>query len=165
MRSLIDIFLPIIFLCFINSTLVMLSGKRFGRCIPISMIGVVLVLYISQFAFHTFNVGYVVISVWACTSVIVLGVNRKNILTIKSNYFSFGFYVFICEAIIFVFLDFHRSFTAWDELSHWGMMSKELLRLDDWYSIPDSRLLVHQDYPPFVSIFEMFWCKMSGGGL
>lgn len=166
MNSLIVTFLPVILLCLCNGTLVVLSGKKFGKCIPVSMISVVLILYISQFIFHTFNVGYVLIIIWACAFAILLVMNKRNLPGggIKSNYFSFGFYTYICAACIFFVLDFHRSFAMWDEFSHWGMMSKELLRLDNWYSIPESRLLIHWDYPPFGSIFEMFWCKLSGNG-
>lgn len=79
MNSLIVTFLPVILLCLCNGTLVVLSGKKFGKCIPVSMISVVLILYISQFIFHTFNVGYVLIIIWACAFAILLVMNKRNL--------------------------------------------------------------------------------------
>ena len=60
-------------------------------------------------------------------------------------------------------IDYGRHFTHWDELMHWGKMTQEMLRLDKFYTDPASELLVHKYYPPGVPIFEMLWCRMSGG--
>jgi hypothetical protein len=44
------------------------------------------------------------------------------------------------------------------------MLTKEMLRMDTWYSEEGTRLLVHLDYPPFASIFEMISCKFGAWG-
>lgn len=60
-------------------------------------------------------------------------------------------------------MDYGRFLSTWDEYSHWGKMVKEMLRIDRFYSEPQSNLLVHKDYPPFAVVFEMFWCRLSLG--
>lgn len=61
------------------------------------------------------------------------------------------------------FFDFNRGFTHWDEMSHWGPMVKENLRLNQLYSVAESKLQAHKDYPPVVAFFETSWSNLCGG--
>lgn len=64
----------------------------------------------------------------------------------------------------FIFLfDYNRGFTHWDEMSHWGPMVKENLRLNQLYSTAESKLQAHKDYPPMIALFETAWCRVCGG--
>ena len=147
---------------FYTGTMVMVSKKKFGECIPVALLSMTLVMYYTKFLSGTFRVGYVLIVLIALMFPILIYVSKEKEL-FESNYFSAGFWGFIFIFGIFCILDYGRYFRAWDELSHWGMMTKEMLRLDDWYTVDASRLLVHKDYPPFMSLFEMLFCKFSGG--
>lgn len=80
-----------------------------------------------------------------------------------SNYFTFGFFLFIVLYCLVYALDLYRSFTIWDEFSHWGVMVKEMLRLDTFYSDPASSLSIHKDYPPILCIFQYLYCQLIGG--
>ncbi len=82
--------------------------------------------------------------------------------TVGENYLSNGFYAFIALFVFFGVLDFGRHFWAWDEFDHWGVMVKEILRLDDFYSIERANLFRHKDYPPFSSLFLSLWCMLRG---
>lgn len=119
-----------------------------------------LILYISQMVFASFQPGMAVLLFVTISVIPAMIVYRRRV---KVVLFTNGLSCFLIAAVIFAILDYHRSFTQWDELSHWGMMTKEMLCLDNWYSVPTSRLLVHKDYPPFVSIIEMLGCKLAGG--
>jgi len=70
-------------------------------------------------------------------------------------------FVFV-YSLVFIF-DFDRGFTHWDEMSHWGPMVKETLRLNQLYSVEASKLGFHKDYPPVIALFESMWCMLSGG--
>lgn len=153
----------ILFIICFSGTMVSITKQKFGRCLPVSLLSMPLILYFTQFIFKTFSVGYIIILVFAAAFFLLLVINRKNTDLLRENMFSNGFWCFIALAVMFCILDCNRSFSEWDELSHWGMMTKEMLRLDTWYSEPASRLLVHKEYPPFVSLFEMMWCKLAGG--
>lgn len=71
--------------------------------------------------------------------------------------------MFLAICLFFMVMDYGRWLSEWDEYSHWGKMVKEMFRIDGFYSEPQSNLLVHKDYPPFAAIFELLWCKFSGG--
>lgn len=153
-----------IFMCAFNGTIVFVSKKKFGRCMPVSMMLMTVILYYSQFLFHTFDVGYYVI--WIISGLFVLCILHElkyKSKEFKKNYFTEGFCCFWIIVSIFIVIDWHEVINDWDELAHWGVMTKELLRLDDWYSVETSRLMIHRDYPPFVSLFEMLWCRLRGG--
>lgn len=158
----IGLLLVFLIICFYTGTLVMLSKKKFGECIPVALLSMTLIMYYTQFLFGTFKIGYVLIVLIALMLPILIYMSKERHL-FRKNYFSVGFWGFIFILGMFCILDYGRYFRAWDELSHWGMMTKEMLRLDDWYTVDASRLLVHKDYPPFLSIFEMLFCKFSGG--
>lgn len=68
----------------------------------------------------------------------------------------------ILYTIVF-FFDLSRGFTHWDEMSHWGPMVKENLRLNQLYSVEASKLQAHKDYPPVKALFEAAWSHLCGG--
>lgn len=153
--------IPFIFLILSNYSLSILSKKTFGRCMPLTIIIIMAMLFFSQLFFHTFNFGYYSLALFGILSIPLFLRYRKktdNELLIPKGLFVF---LGIC---LFVFIwDFNRSFAIFDEYYFWGPMVKESLRLDAFYSSPDSVILLHKDYPPFITLFEMFWCKISGG--
>lgn len=142
----------------------MFSKQKFGESLPLTLLSIPLVLYFSQFLFGTFDVGFIFVIVFSLSSIpIFLLWNRKNIRVFVNDFFSVGFVAFFINYSFFSVMDYKRYFVKWDEFSHWGMMVKEMLRLDSFYYVEQSRLLVHKDYPPFMSLYEMFVCKVFGG--
>lgn len=162
MASATLIFFPFIFFCLLNVWMVYLSKRAFGICIPVTLMTSTLIIYISQLVFDTFNVGFYVLLFIAGTSTCLIIFRRKDGL-LKSNYFSWGFFSFLVIYILFAVIDYGRHYWFWDELSHWGKMVKEMIRIDRFYSDHVSQLLAHKEYPPFAAIFEMLWCRLSGG--
>lgn len=152
--------IPFVVFALINCWVIFGSKKSFGITLPATLTGTTLVIYFSQLIFHTFNIG-----IWLCigtaaAALILLVVRRKDHDFI-SQCFSDGFFVFLAICLIFLILDSGRWLSTWDEYSHWGKMVKEMLRIDRFYSEPQSNLLAHKDYPPFVAVFEMLWCRLS----
>lgn len=160
-----SLILPFFFLVGLNFFTISLTKKKFGHCLPVTMIGVVLVVYFSQMLFHSFRYGMIVVMIAAAVGCILFFVylGRKKTDEIKELFFSNGFWVFIVIYAFYVVVDYNRSFLLFDEFYHWGTMVKESIRLDSFYSVPDSNLWIHKDYPPFMTIFEYIWCKIGGG--
>ena len=162
MKELIYYVVPVLVFALINFWVVFAGKKTFGISLPATLIGAAVVTYLGQLVFHTFSVGF-----WAC---LALAVSAVGLLIVKrkdkdfmARCFSEGFVVFIILCLFFLVLDFRRYFSSWDELSHWGKMVKEMIRLDRFYSEPQSNLLVHKEYPPLAGLFEMLWCRFTGG--
>lgn len=156
------IMIPFVILALTNCWVVFWNKKSFGISLPATLTGTVLLTYFSQLLFHTFNIGIYVCLAAAVSAVILLILRRKD-RDFISRCFSEGFFVFLAICLFFLVMDYGRWFSEWDEYSHWGKMVKEMFRLDRFYSEPQSDLLVHKDYPPFAVIFEMLWCRFSGG--
>ena len=152
----------ILIICGFTGSICALSRKKFGECLPLTQLIIPIVLFFSQFLFHTFNVGYGFIIMVSVLFVPLYFIFEKK-SNIRNNFFTNGLWIFLIIVVFFCILDYRRYFSLWDELSHWGMMTKEMLRLDNWYSVEESRLLAHKDYPPFISLYEMFFCKIYGG--
>lgn len=129
---------------------------------PVTLLLSALILYFCQFAFGSFKPGYVLILVCLLCSAALIVLKRKDAGFLEL-YLSNGFWAFIVLGVIFFIADYNRHFSYWDELSHWGKMIKEMMRLDAFYSVPESNLLPHKEYPPLISLFEMLWCQLSGG--
>lgn len=97
--------------------------------------------FFSQAIFKTFKVGLIINLLFALSFFMMLMINikrKKNMAILKKNFFSKGFYVFVVIYICIFIFDFNRTMTMWDEFSHWGLM-------------------VHKDYPPILSLFELFY--------
>ena len=161
----ISFLLPLIVILLSNATTVYIFKKSFGKTLIFTLLLFSFPLFISGLIFNSFKIGYILNILYSISIIPFLIKNRKNtnlIMNFKSNYFSMGFFAFIAIYLFVFIYDFNRSFTMWDEKSHWGVMLKEMLRLDNFYSIDESTLMVHKDYPPILQLFELFWIKLSG---
>ena len=149
---------PFVIFALINCWVVFGNKKSFGVSLPATLTGTVLLTYFSQLLFHTFDIGIYVCMAVAVSAVILLILRRKDGDFI-SRCFSEGFFVFLAICLFFLVMDYGRWLSEWDEYSHWGKMVRERFRIDRFYSEPQS----NKDYPPFAVIFEMLWCRFSGG--
>ena len=163
MSYIISFILPIIYILFFTYSLSMVFKTKFEYSLPFTFILSGLSLFISLFVFKTIYVGFILCILFSLIFPIHLYRNKYSLQEIKDKYLTNGVIAFICLYIIVYLYDLNRSFTRWDELSHWGKMVKEIIRLDNFYSIEASHLLVHKDYPPIFSLMESFYILISGG--
>lgn len=157
-----NLIFPLIYILLFNASLVIITKKTFGRVLPLTFFISILSIFLSGIVFNTFNIGIVLNYIFCTLPIICLIFKRQLLKPFLKNYFTNGFFIFIILFLITLFFDLNRSFTRWDEFSHWGEMVKEMFRLDKLYCINDSVLQVHKDYPPIVSIFELLWIKLAG---
>ena len=145
-----------------TGTFVAVTKQRFGRCFPAALLTMPMILYVSQFVTGSFRPGYVAILCIAVAFLPLLAFSRQKGALLR-NMLGAGFIASLIAVLFFIVVDHNRYFTMWDEFSHWGVMVKEMMRLDAWYAEPAGRLMVHHEYPPFLSLFEMLWCHFTGG--
>ncbi len=160
-------FIAALFFCFYAISLAVLFKKQFTNCLPMGFFLSSLIMMLSAFVFKTFNIGYIINIVISLSFIIIIPVKlmlkKIKVKDLKELILTKGFYAYIlCSIFIFIY-DLNRKFSAWDEFSHWGVMIKEMLRLDNFYSIKESTLLVHKDYPPIIQVYELLFIKLSGG--
>ena len=152
---------PLIYIICFTETLMLIMKTKFERTLPLTFIISAIMLFISGFLFKTFYVGFIFCIIFSLGFPIYLIKNRKKI-DIKKQYITPGFIAFIIIYLFIFIFDFNRFFTRWDELSHWGKMVKEMFKLDKFYVVNNSNLLAHKDYPPIMSLLQLFYTYLCG---
>ncbi|MDL2225389.1 hypothetical protein LJC20_04205 [Eubacteriales bacterium OttesenSCG-928-M02] len=156
---------PFLFLCGFSATMVTITGKRFELVLPVSIMCAAIILFFSGL-FGTLIPGYYVVYLCAAAAPVILCVKKimkRDIGSFFASFFTPGFVVFVIVYIFLFVFTYFKTFTVWDEFSHWGPMVKETLRLNQFYSVAESSLMVHKNYPPMVSLIQALWCKLAGG--
>lgn len=158
-----SLIIPYIWIFTATLVLILLTKRKFEIVLPLTFIIGIFLFYISGI------LGNIHLGLYfcCCFSFIAVPLVYKERSSLKAlcvnNIFTMGWFVF---TIFYIFLNFYHRYTAfstWDEFQHWGPMIKETLRLNNFYSIPDSTLQMHKDYPPFVTLLQVLWCKLCGG--
>jgi hypothetical protein len=137
--------------------------NKFEHDIPLTFIISSIIMYVSLYTFKNIYVGLVLNILICLIFPIYLIKNKYSFKDIKDKYLTNGVICFLVLYLIVYLYDLNRFFTRWDELSHWGKMVKEIFRLNNFYSVNESHLLVHKDYPPMFSLMETMFTFISAG--
>ena len=152
---------PYLFIVFLTGCFILVCRRKFEILLPAALMSSALIVYIfALFGFLVQGVWFVILISLGFPVLIII---KKNSLEYKELFFSNGFYLFSLLYVSIYVLNFDRGFNSWDEVSHWGPMVYEMTRLGKLYSVEDSMLSVHKDYPPIFPVFEYIWCFLSGG--
>ena len=157
----ISLVCPLFFILGITLINSIIFKEKFERVLVVGILEVVMVTYL--FGFLDMRVG-----LWICIILAFLSIplyiysKKKNGYSLEELFFTDLFFSFLfLFAIIFVW-NIGKRFCRWDEFSHWGMMAKEMFRLDKYYFLDESVLEYHKEYPPFTTILQYIWCKLCG---
>ncbi len=155
---------PLIFLILASSFVCMVSRRPFGIVLPAVCLSIPAVLFFTQFLFRSFLPGTILLLLPAAAALPLYLAAKPEVRAARRNHIiSPGFYTLLAVWVIFLVIDMRRNLVKWDELMTWGMMVKEMLRTDRFYTEPVSNLLRHKDYPPFMGLLQLFWCRLCGG--
>lgn len=107
--------------------------------------------------------GYIVIiAASIIPTTVVLVKNRKN-LKQELKLLRAPSFILICAVFLLLgIINFGRGFHAWDDFMHWGPFAKETYRNLELYNSESSLVEVHRDYPPIITLYEVFWQIVSG---
>ena len=158
MLSIVIPFLFFIGICLTNS---ILFRQKFEQLLPVCFMECTVILYVSGF----FNLK---LGIWICILLAFLSIplliNSKNNkkYSFKDSFFTDFFWVFLILYLFVFVLNIGKTFSRWDEFSHWGVMAKEMFRLNKYYYVDEAQLICHKDYPPFTTLLEYLWCHLCG---
>lgn len=153
-----SIFPPILYYLSISFSLTYWYKKELGKVIPLAFFIGTLGLY-GFGLFDQLKLGLYLLGFINVGSLVLVYVHSKGR---NPYFFNTTLLVFFLLVGVVVYMNPQRYFYQWDEFSHWGMMVKELVRLDQFYSVNASHLVAHKDYPPMIPLFEYVWLKLSG---
>lgn len=154
----ISFVVPLLFLIGATITNSILFTKKFEHILPFSMIECTLILYLS--GFFNLRIGFILCILLCISSLPLLIIAKKY--SLKEFLFTDFFWIFLILYSILFALNLGKTLSHWDEFSHWGVMAKELVRLDKYYYLEESPLLRHKDYPPFTTLLQYLWCNLCG---
>lgn len=148
----------------ISSLLILLTKKKFECVIPFAYIFGVFILYIFAY-FNQLRLGYYVSLLIGLVSVVCVIYKSVKDIEFKENFLSrfltMGLFAYLI-LLVYAFALYHnKGFEACDEFMHWGTMVRETFRLNGFYSLPESILRTHKDYPPFFCLLETLWCLFA----
>ena len=140
-------------------TISLLSKKEFGKCLPNSFISIILFLFIGGLL-NDLRYGFIISIIFIVISLLI---KFKELKTYNYSKLFFTPAFFIYSILFIVVIIYHKNTTLsnFDEFSHWGVMTKEMFRLNKFYCVNESNLMVHKSYTPFFSLIEYLYCKFN----
>ena len=162
MSYIISFILPLIYILLYTFSLKVIFKNKFEYNLPLTFIISAIIMYVSLYTFKSIYIGLIINLLICLIFPIYLIKNKYNFKRIKDEFLTNGLICFLTLYLIVYLYDLNRMYTRWDELSHWGKMVKEILRLDNFYSVNASYLLPHKDYPPMFSLMEVFYTLING---
>ena len=159
-------FLSLFWILSISGLLTIVFKRKFEMVCTISILFGALILYFFGFISHI-SWGFYFTFVFVLLFYLIIGKwiikkEKEKLIEFKDNFFGFGVIWFILFAIYCFFLYKYTGFSNCDEFTHWGPMLKETIRLDGFYSMDESKLIMHKDYPPFFTLIEALFMGFNG---
>ncbi len=152
------IILPFLTITFFNILLMQLSKKSFGRLLPLSIIFIGIFSLITSL-FNNIFVGYLLYCGFSLFGLIIAIKHHKELF---NNNFYLTLLLFILFYIFVTYININKQIFAWDDFTHWAYMVKDMYRTNNLYTSSISTLIYHRDYPPLVSLIELFWIWIKG---
>lgn len=137
------------------------TRHRFEEILPISAMGIVLILFLTGILGIPLSAGAVLVIV----SYLVLGVGglfwhirregKGTVSLLKEKMLTPAFVVFLVIFFSLSFFDRGKLATGWDEFTHWIDCVKTMVIVDDFVTNPESGSAFN-NYPPSMALFQFF---------
>ena len=144
-----------------TSLLCIITNKKFGECLPFSFIISALIVYIGGFL-NDLRIGLIILLILPFVLIVLLFLKKKvNHKEYLKLIITPAFFVYIILSILIFIYHRYTTLNNFDEFAHWGVMIKEMFRLNKFYCVNESNLIAHKDYPPFLTIIQYIFLKLS----
>ena len=135
-------------------------GRKFEEILPITCMGIVLVLFLFGAAGILSAGVYVLLLAALCFWAyglwrLVRGGGKQLIKSMITP----GFAVFCMLFALLVLGDYGMLSTGWDDFSHWQLCVRKMMVLEDFAANPASGIY-YQSYPPAMALFQYFCQKL-----
>lgn len=156
-----SVIIPYLYIVFISTSLSVYLKKSMAFSIPISLIGIsILIMVFGYFGDTRVSIYFAIVF-----SVFIIFKNRKFIsLDSIKIFINSNFIPLFCFAVLFLYLSFYHkdsAFWVWDEFSHWGPMVKGMFENNKLYPYLDINN-AHRTYPPLFQNIEYLFNYLSG---
>lgn len=144
----------------ISSIFAFLFNKKIGLFIPLSIMIIVLTYYLVGLLFNSFYFVKYLLLFYVLVGIVFvvkqLNKNTYNIIFTNGLLLLFIIYVFV-----FIYC-YKYKIAYFDEFYHWSPMVRSMFINNKLYSVCGIQGGAHIEYPPFLSLVELFYCQLYG---
>ena len=150
----------------ISSAIAIIQKTRIEKTIPITIILMPLIVYISGICGNLF-IGIIMIKIVFTLSLflliykIIIGIKKKEMSKITKNILTPGLLVYILLFIIFLIYNKQRIFQDLDEFNHWAVIIKDMF-INNKYSMGANAIIEYNEYPPFTATLQYIFLQFRG---
>lgn len=157
--------IPIIIILTYASMLAITLKKRIEQTIPISVVEIVLIIYLTGML-DNLKLGVQIIELMAIFQIAILLyllIKEKETIKIKENLeriLTPGLVIYVILYIILMFINNNRIFGEHDEFTHWAVIIKNMF-LYNTYGTNAQSIVEFNEYPPFTAIFQYLFLAVN----
>lgn len=136
-------------------------GKRFEECMPVQLLGIVILLYLFGLGgFVKSGVYFILIA----SALLLIGstvrcIKNSERRTILHCFFTPGFFIFTLLYVSLIYFNLGRVSYYTDEFSHW-IDSIKVMSIYDEFIIVSNSDSAFKSYPPGITLFQYFLQKI-----
>lgn len=146
-------------------SLTILLKKRIEEMIPVSVVGIILIIYLTGL-FDNIFLGVKVIKIITILqflAILLFILKQKNSYAVKKillDIFTPGLLVYIILACISVKINKNRIFEDYDEFNHWALIIKNMFNYNSFGTNEES-IVKFNEYPPFSASFQYLFLAIQ----
>lgn len=147
------------------TSLVILLKRRIEQVIPIAVVAITLIVFISGM-FDNLIVGtYVVYFLTICSLFFIIATiikkDKENKLKELLKYvITPGLVIYVELFILNICINQNRLFENYDEFRHWAVIIKNMFLYGTYGTNPES-IVMYNDYPPFTAVFQYLFLSVG----
>lgn len=147
----------------LSSSLAVLGKRRIEEAVPISMMLIILTVYLFGLLFHNIPLGvYVSLGIAGASAIFLIVQFVRNRNETKEQCLTPGLFILLGIFAWMFIINIHRLAFVWDEMSHWALAVKNMCYFD-YFAFIDEANTTYKGYPPAITLWEYFVCKLTGG--
>lgn len=139
-------------------TLTILLKKKIEQVIPISVVGIILIIYVAGL-FDNLKMGVNIVQALTIIQlifivIIIIKKDKKNELKeLVKNIATPGLVLYILLFVLSIIINKNRIFEDYDEFNHWAVIIKNMFMYNTYGTNPES-IVRFNEYPPFTAVFQ-----------
>lgn len=139
--------------------------KRIEETMPISIVGMILVIYITGL-FDNLRLGVILVNILTIIETIIMLFyivkqdKLNNMKEVIRRIITPGLLVYTILYLVSVILSKGRIFEVIDEFNHWGLVVKNMFMYNTYGTNAES-VITYNEYPPFTAIFQFLFIAIQ----
>ena len=147
----------------LSGSLAVLGNRKIEETTPVAMMSIIILIYICGLLFHNIPLGvYLSIGISVPSFIFLIFIYIKKKTLVMEHFITPGFFILLGLFLWMFIININRLAFVWDEMSHWALAVKNMCFFD-YFAFIDEANTTYKGYPPAITLWEYFVCKLTGG--